>query len=401
VSRIGTASERASLAGQQAFGSNWKPRRLAEAPGRLELLGNHVDYSGGKVIAAAIDRTIVIAVDKTRHDRTLEVVFADTPEQKPQPLTVRDLINWRNEGSPPEPIDYVRGTVAALMARDSIEWDAGVQIAISGDVPIGLGLSSSAALCVALALALSAKNLEKRELVLVAQEAEHRAGTPCGTMDQSASVAGGFILFNSSNVTFEQLKPSLDKLSFAIADSGVSRSLGASSYPTRVKESQEGLVIVKRELARDLSILADLGVSDLSMLSAVDERRLPPVILRRIRHIVTENQRVREGFVALEEGDWETFGRLMTASGQSSALDYEISHPRVEDLVAQSLEIDGVLGARMMGGGEGGTALVLVRKSSIPELDRRLALGYYDRYGMPPGVNVFENTEGARLRIAS
>jgi galactokinase len=137
------------------------------------------------------------------------------------------------------------------------------------------------------------------------------------------------------------------------------------------------------------------------VLSAVDERRLTPIILRRIRHIVTENQRVREGFVALEEGDWETFGKLMTASGQSSAIDYEISHPRVEDLVAQSLEVDGVLGARMMGGGEGGTALVLVRKSSIPELERRLGRGYYDRYGMRTGVHVFENAEGARLKVAS
>src|SRR5215211_781622 len=111
-------------------------------------------------------------------------------------------------------------------------------------------------------------------------------------MVQLASVAGGFILFDSGSVIFEQLEPSLGDLAFAIADSGVSRSLGASSYPTRVQESQEGLAIAKRELGRDLSSLADLSVSDLSILSELDERRLPAPILRRIRHVVTENYRV-------------------------------------------------------------------------------------------------------------
>jgi galactokinase len=400
VSRTGAATERAIQAGQHAFGDNWKPDWLAEAPGRLELLGNHVDYSGGKVIAAAIDRTIAVAVAVSPQAGTLEAVFADINEPFPVFLKLNELNDWKSDRSSPEPIDYLRGAVAALCVRDSVDLDAGVQIAISGDVPIGLGLSSSAALCVALALALSRKNLKQRELVLTAQEAEHRAGTPCGTMDQSASVAGGFILFDSSSVTFEQLDPSLGDLAFAIADSGVSRSLGASSYPIRVQESQEGLAIAKRELGRDLSSLADLSGSDLSTLSELDERRLPTPILRRIRHIVTENQRVREGYAALQAGDWETFGGLMAASGQSSALDYEISHPRVEELVAQSLEVEGALGARMMGGGEGGTALILVRRASIPELERRLTRGYYEKYKMLPSVHVFGNAEGARLKDA-
>jgi galactokinase len=399
VSRQLPNAERALATGRKALGSAWRPEKVAEAPGRLELLGNHVDYSGGKVIAAAIDRTVVVALSKKPQDASIDVAFADTGDSEPLTLSVEHLNDWRNEGSAPEPSDYVRGAIAALMGRGAFDANAGYQIAVSGDVPIGLGLSSSAALCVALSLAISAKPLAKRDVVLIAQEAEHRAGTPCGTMDQSASVAGGIILFDSATVTFEQLSPDLGDLAFAVADSGVTRSLGASSYPTRVAESKEALAIAKRELQREVSSLAELSIPDLDTLSKLEESRMPPTIFRRLRHIVSENDRVREGYKSLQEADWPRFGVLMTASGRSSALDYEISHPRVEALVAQSLEVDGVLGARMMGGGEGGTALILVRKSSIPDLERRLADGYYAEHEMEPGVHVFQNADGASLNV--
>ena len=177
----------------------------------------------------------------TGNEGEVEVAFGDFERSTAQILRTQDLAGWRNDSPPPNPDDYVRGAVAGLHSRGLFDLQSGIQLAITGDVPIGLGFSSSAALCVALTLSLSRKLLETRDIVLIAQEAEHRAGTPCGTMDQSASVAGGFILFDSETVTFEQLQPSLDDLAFVVADSGVSRSLGASSYPTRVKESQIGL----------------------------------------------------------------------------------------------------------------------------------------------------------------
>jgi galactokinase len=385
-------------AGAKSFRNTWNPQRVAEAPGRLELLGNHVDYSGGKVIAATINRTLAVASSDSQRSGSIEVILGDIDDNEAQLVDALELEDWRNEYSPPEPLDYVRGAIAALHQRGLFDLRPGLQVAIAGDVPLGLGLSSSAALCVALSMVLSTTKLDDRDLVLIAQEAEHRAGTPCGTMDQSASVAGGFILFDSSTVTVEQLNPSLGELAFAVADSGVSRSLGTSSYPTRVKESQEGLAIATQELGRNLTNLAELAPSDLSRLSSVSEDRLPPVIFRRIHHIVTENERVREGYAALQDGDWIRFGALMTASGRSSATDYEISHPRVEKLVAQALEVEGVLGARMMGGGEGGTALILVKKMRIERLETRLTRGYYAPLGVPEGVHVFESSRGARLR---
>jgi galactokinase len=247
-------------------------------------------------------------------------------------------------------------------------------------------------------LCLTEQKLSNRDVVLLAQEAEHRAGTPCGTMDQSASVAGGFILFDASSVRFEVLNPSLSDFAFAVADSGVSRSLGESSYPVRVAESKDALAIANRELGRQYSSLAEVTSDDFASLTLLPDDRLPDMLLRRIRHVVTECERVDLGHRALLAADWHTFGALMAASGRSSALDYEISHPQVEELVAMSLEVEGVLGARMMGGGEGGTALILVERSSIPELERRLSGGYYAAHGLPPSVHVFQSATGARVR---
>jgi galactokinase len=217
-------------------------------------------------------------------------------------------------------------------------------------------------------------------------------------MDQSASVAGGCILFDASDVSFERLSPELGDNVFAVADSGVSRSLGQSSYPIRVAESKEALEIVNLELGQGYQSLAMVTPNDLKVLSNLGETKLPAVLHRRIRHVVTECARVRVGYQALQEADWNAFGTLMTASGRSSALDYEISHPRVEELVAETLDVEGVLGARMMGGGEGGTALILVDRSAIPDLNRRLIAGYYEKYGLPPGIHAFQTASGAHVR---
>jgi galactokinase len=120
----------------------------------------------------------------------------------------------------------------------------------------------------------------------------------------------------------------------------------------------------------------------------------------RARHVVTETARVRAGVEAARAGDWKTFGALMTASGRSSATDYEISHPRVEALVAATLAVDGVLGARMMGGGEGGTVLILLPRDRVPELDAAVRASYYQEVGLadrPDLIHVCTFAPGARV----
>jgi galactokinase len=345
------------------------------------LLGNHVDYNGGPVLAAAIDRFIVVAsADEPGRPASLRAVAADAPKEGVATIDASALRNWRNASPAPRPFDYVRGLLAGLQERPVLTPRLPAAIAIAGDVPIGFGVSSSAALCVSLALALADGFGGPEEIVLLAQEAEHRAGTPCGTMDQSASVAGGVIAFDGATLGVERLSPSLGYHVFAVADSGVERSLGTSSYPRRVAESREALERARRLLRDKIPHLAALTRQQLTQLE--QDGALPDLLARRARHVVEETARVREGREAMAAGDWPLFGRLMSESGRSSATLYEISHPRVEELVADALGVTGVLGARMMGGGEGGAALILLSLETVPALQSTLISGYYRRYGM-------------------
>ncbi len=379
----GDSRERAVQAGHEAFGPSWIPDGVAIAPGRIELLGNHLDYNGGPVLAAAIDRFIVVAIaTEPAPEQTLRAIAADAPDEAAATLDARALAGWRNASPPPESLDYVRGLLAGLQAaeRPSLSPRLPASIAIAGDVPIGFGVSSSAALCVSLALALADGFSGPEEIVLLAQEAEHRAGTPCGTMDQSASVSGGVIAFDGATLAVERLSPSLGDLVFAVADSGVKRSLSTSSYPLRVTESRQALELARRQLDVTIPHLAAITQEQLDALDRAGI--LPEPLLKRVRHVVEETARVAEGRAAMIAGDWTRFGHLMSASGRSSASLYEISHPRVEQLVAEALTVEGTLGARMMGGGEGGSALVLLSRDAVPRLEQTLRSGYYARYGM-------------------
>lgn len=366
--------DRANAAGKLAFGAAWVPQRLAIAPGRIELLGNHLDYNGGPVLAAAIDRFVVTAVGSEPSSEDNWLVAADEQD------SVKHVLGdpARQPSSPPQTADYVRGVIAELAARGQTPI-TGATIAIAGDVPLGFGVSSSAALCVSLTLALSETRLEDREVVLIAQAAEHRAGSPCGTMDQSASVAGGVIDFDGATLQVTTLSPQLGDYVFAVADSGVSRSLGTSSYPARVAECREALEIAQVVLDRSLPNLASITPAQTSRLEATST--LSPVLARRVWHIVEETERVAQGRAAVAEADWEAFGQLMTESGRSSATLYEISHPEVEDLVASALRQPGVLGARMMGGGEGGAVLALLRRDAVDTFTVGLRAGFYQQRG--------------------
>ena len=379
----GESLGRAVQAARDAFGSAWNPDGFAIAPGRIELLGNHVDYNGGPVLAAAIDRFIVVAIARDPgRAQTVRAIAADAPDEAVATLDAHALADWRNASSPPRSLDYVRGVLAGLQTqeRSSLRTRLPASSAIAGNVPIGFGVSSSAALCVSLALALGDGFSGPEEVVLLAQEAEHRAGTPCGTMDQSASISGGVIAFDGATLGVERLSPRLGDLVFAVADSGVERSLSTSSYPRRVEESRQALERARKELGTEIPYLAAITQEQLEALERDDV--LPEPLLKRVRHVVEETARVAEGRAAMAAGDWPRFGRLMTASGHSSATLYEISHPRVEELVAEALTVAGTLGARMMGGGEGGAALALISRDAVPRLEETLRSGYYARHGM-------------------
>lgn len=366
--------QRAAEAGKMAFGESWSADGWTTAPGRIELIGNHIDYNGGPVLAAAVDRVVVMATGRIDDPRQIALTAPDVHKevQRIEPMTLGD---WHASGEDHGPIVYVSGIVAALASR-GIPFRSGVGLAIVGDISPGFGMSSSAAFCLATILALTVDDIEPYEMVAIAREAEHRAGSPVGAMDQSASVAGDVIVFDGQDNTFQRIEPDLGDLVFAVADSGVDRSLRTSSYGTRVEEAEEARIRLSEALSTQVPNLA--AVEPLW-----DERQdeiraaLPPTLLRRVRHVVTETRRVHEAEAAVRTGDWKRFGDLMNASGESSAHDYEISHPVVEELVSTLKGIDGVLGARMMGGGEGGPALVLLRRDAVDTVASELQSSFY------------------------
>ena len=347
--------------GRAAFGTRWRPARAATAPGRLELLGNHVDYNGGQVLAGAIDRVIQAIAGESNSRDTVRLFAPDVDDEIASIVVEHPAID---DSSPTTPADYLAGIIQALHeARVPIR--GGQDIVVSGDVPVGFGMSSSAALCISLTLLLADTALDPDAIVRIARHAEHLNGAPVGAMDQSASVAGGIILFDGATNGIEQLSPDLGEWVFAVANSGVYHALSSSQYPQRVRESEEALSIIRRIAGDEIPALGALSLQQWDNVRRKAPEELTESLHRRVEHVVTEVARVQEGVNAVRENDWRHFGELMTASGQSSATVYEISHPEVEELVEVLLSEPGVLGARMMGGGEGGPALSLLHRDVV------------------------------------
>jgi galactokinase len=180
----------------------------------------------------------------------------------------------------------------------------------------------------------------------------------------------------------------LGNLVFAVAHSGVDHALSASSYPVRVAESQEALGLIRQQVDPGLSSLAAITPDQWQQIESTGF--LPPVLHRRVRHVVGEQQRVMQGVEAVATNDWQAFGDLMTQSGHSSATDYDISHPVVEELVATLNALPGVLGARMMGGGEGGPALALLDGAAASDIHAALDRDFYIRHPVDAAGGAFQ-----------
>lgn len=374
-------------AGEAAFDPAWRAHQVAIAPGRLELLGNHVDYNGGLVLAGAIDRVIRAASGLTEVDEdAIRLLAPDVSDDVSSVFVSHPAIDDLEAST--TPADYLAGIIQALReARTPVR--GGQAIVVAGDVPVGFGMSSSAALCVSLTLLLAAEPMDDAQIVTVARHAEHLTGAPVGAMDQWASVAGGVILFDGATNSVERLDPDLGDHVFAVANSGVHHALSESQYSQRVCESQQALALVREHAGQDIGALGELTPARWRAIVDADPAWLPPVLRRRVGHVVNEVQRVRDGVQAIEASDWPRFGELMTASGRSSAGDYEVSHPTVEELVARLNEQPGVLGARMMGGGEGGPALALLRRDAVESVRKALAKRFFTPRGIDP-TSAFE-----------
>jgi galactokinase len=374
---------------------------LYRAPGRVNLIGEHTDYNAGFVMPVAISRYTYAAV-RPRGEGRLRVHstnFGETIELPRDPAaTCRELPAHARHWS-----DYVWGVAQSLRAHGLPL--AGADLLVHGDLPLGAGLSSSAALEVSSALALTMSvgaKLEPLRLVRLCQCAEDQyVGMRCGIMDQFAAVFGreGYALCLDCRSLAYRPVP-LDTCPapgtravparLVICNTMVRHHLAASEYNLR-REQCERAVALLAASRPEVHTLRDVTLEDLGAARA----QLGELLYRRCRHVVSENERVTAGAVALEAGDYDAFGRLMAESHRSLANDYQVSCEELDLLVRLASELEGVYGGRMTGGGFGGCTVNLVRADSVERFRAAIAERYQQATGQRPETYVCASADGA------
>lgn len=352
------ARDRGRTAFREAFGD--EPDGVYVAPGRVNLIGEHTDYQQGLCLPMAIDRQTVVAA-RRRADRRV-TAFSRTTDQRVEAdldrLSPAPRGAWFN---------YVAGVIDALGPR------AGLDLAIDGDLPVGAGLSSSASLEMAVAWAvddLGSLGRSKQDLARCGQRAENAfAGVQTGIMDQFASALGreGMALLldvRQGTVDLVPFNPEAADYTLLVIDTKAKRQLVGGGYQQRVEEAA--------------AAAAALGVSSLreALPRQLEQADLPPVLRRRARHIVGENERVRSVAAAAAAGHWAEVGQAFYDSHRSLRDDYEVSHPALDLVVSTAQVCPGVVGARLTGAGFGGAAIVLCAIDAVSAFVERLGSAY-------------------------
>jgi galactokinase len=360
------------------------PGLIAEAPGRVNLIGEHTDYNDGFVLPTAIDRTVAVALAR-RDDDTIRGYSLDYDQCDEFPAgRVRRFAGsrgWR---------DYLRGVVWALC--DSQYAVAGADLAIAGDVPKGAGLSSSAAIEVALAgglTAIAGIDIDRRLLALLCQRAENFfVGVQSGIMDQYASALGrtGHALLIDCRSLDAEPVPLPSGVAIVVIESKVARRLADTPYNRRHEECAEAARALGLESLRDATT---------KMLS-----RLSGDLLTRARHVVSENARVLAAAEALRTGDLALLGALMAESHASMRYDFEASSPEIDLLVELAQRTDGVIGARVTGAGWGGSTVNLVRENTADTFAAQVAREYAHRTGLAAEVHICRAVDGLSVSDA-
>lgn len=355
--------------------------RTFRAPGRINLIGEHTDYNGGLVMPIAIDRETRVSVTPLA-TQTIRVESRNLQQQFEFGV---------DAPGPPRGdwTDYIRG-VAVMLTRRGISL-RGAELLVESDVPLGAGLSSSASLEVAIAHALlanSATSLPPHELALICQQAENEfVGVRCGIMDQYAACcarAGTALMLDCASIRSRYVCwPSA--LSLVICNTMVKHELAASAYNQRRAECEAAARLL------GVTSLSELTLTDLHARSA----GLPEPLIRRARHVVTENVRVTAVAAALENNDLVALGPLLAASHASLRDDYKVSCPELDLMVELAQHQPGLLGARMTGGGFGGCTINLVERDADESFCTAIAEGYASQTGIFPEIYICQPAAGA------
>ena len=374
---------------QAKFGA--APDVVVAAPGRVNLIGEHIDYCDGFVLPMAIDRYTVVAAKKTGADApgTADVYSIDMDETLSIPL---DNVQkgergfWGN---------YVTGVLSGMIEQGSEI--PPLQAVTRSNVPIGGGLSSSASLEVVVSTmveAITGASIDPVSKGLICQKAEHEfVGVPCGIMDQFASVLcqkDHVLLLDCQDQSFEQIPFTNPDIAVLIINSEVKHELSGGEYAQRRSSCEKAMRILEADSFRDITM------------EQVNAKRdsMDPVVFKRAKHVVGEIARTTDAAEALKADDWDKVGELMYASHNSLRDDFEVSCKELDILVELASKTDGVIGSRMTGGGFGGCTVTLVAGDKAEAASESICKLYEAATGVKPTAFVTRPSQGAHQIVA-
>ena len=375
---------------EKIFGA--KPAVVSYAPGRIEVLGNHTDYNEGFVFSAAIDQGTFFAVSPAEGtgctlcagnlDRTVTFDIADVKPQKED--------SWQN---------YVIGTFNWLFDGEPAKAGHGFNAVFEGNIPLGAGLSSSAALEMATALALAkiyGIEKDKTTLAKIGQKAEHTfAGCPCGLLDQASSLygkAGALVKSDFRYCKFETVDMG-GSVAFMMVKSNAKHALVDGAYASRRQACEDAAKYFAGVLKHPVTHLRDVSCAEWILYRG----GLPETTAKRAIHPIGEDERVLLGAQLLEKGDLAGFGALMFDSHESSRSWFENSCAELDTIVDAAKAIPEVLGARLSGGGFGGSCCLLVKPEAADQIAAAITQAYKTAYGDEPVCRLVKPSDGAHL----
>ena len=371
--------------------------RVFASPGRVNLIGEHIDYCGGCVMPAALTMKTTLVARK-RNDDVIRLKATDLDvmvETKVSEMhDLKDKLKWG---------DYQIGVMLELI-NDGYDI-SGCDLLYDDTVPHGGGLSSSAAIEVSTAICFATFSNEKKgidkkldmiEMALISQRAEHNfIGVKCGIMDQFASAMGKkdhAVYLNCATLEYEHIPLKLNDCSIVLTNTNVKHSLGSSKYNERRAECEEGLNALKTVLP-DITQLADVSTEQLEQHKDVIKNEITK---KRIKHVVYECDRVRKSAEAMKNNDIALFGQYMNESHDSLQFDYEVTCPELDYVVNMGRKIDGVLGIRMTGAGFGGCTVAIIKNNAIDKFIERIGVLFEERFGHKASFYVTSIGDGGR-----
>ncbi|MDQ0782494.1 galactokinase [Chryseobacterium sp. W4I1] len=369
---------------------NAEPEHIFLSPGRINIIGEHVDYSDGFVLPAAIDKYICFAVRKLSQTNLCTIVAKDLEEEYTFDVTgevkpVKQM--WMN---------YILGVFSQLQKPES--FFCGMEIVFSSTIPMGAGLSSSAALECGFAYILNELfdlRISKKDIAVIGQNAEHSfAGVQCGIMDQFASVFGKenkVIMLDCNSLEHLYFDADLQGYSLLLFDSCVKHSHLTSGYNERRKDVEQG----KKALWKNFPEIEKFRDFTVPMLDTTKEE-MGSISYKRCLYLLKEIQRVELAAKALSEGNIQYLGALLTETHAGLSTEFEVSCNELDFLVEKTVQQKGVLGARIMGGGFGGCSINLIQEDRAEEVIRTISEKYLKEFNIQMKVYHVKISDGIK-----